>query len=655
MSNHIFHYRLKKLKRAFLIWITLISLLINLWIDNIRFTIFQTNSHEKSRVQIKRARGFTNQLIELGSAFIKIGQLLSARPDLIPNTWIQELSKLQDQVPNFSFTQVEEIIRNELGSKFNEIDQIICDPVGSASLAQVHRATLKDCKKVVFKIKRARWFTNQLIELGSAFIKIGQLLSARPDLIPNTWIQELSKLQDQVPNFSFAQVEETIRDELGSKFNDIDQIICDPVGSASLAQVHRATLKDGKKVVFKVQRPNLKELFIIDLGIMQQIAGLLQKNKNWSRGRNWVEIAKECRKVLMKELDFNCEAQYAARFRQQFLDDENVEVPEVIWDMSSEKVLCLSYVEGTKISDLEKLKSQEIDLSKIAEIGAISYLKQLVNYGFFHADPHPGNLAVSSEGKLIFYDFGMMGNISNNLQTRLGGMVKAAALRDASSLVSQLQQAGLISKDIDVGPVRRLVRLMLKEALTPPFSPNIIEKLSGDLYELVYETPFQLPVDLIFVMRALSTFEGVGRMLDPGFNLVSVTKPYLIELMTSNNQSPNDLINQFGRQVGELGSKAVGIPKRIDESLERLEQGDLQLQIRMGESDRQFKKMFTAQKTLGHSILIGSLSIASALLVTSKQNNFALLPLLFAIPISIDWIKCQLSMRKGSRLEKLKR
>ena len=555
MSYHIFHYRLKKLKRAFLIWITLISLLINLWIDNIRFTIFQTKSNEKSRVQIKRAR----------------------------------------------------------------------------------------------------WFTNQLIKLGSAFIKIGQLLSARPDLIPNTWIQELSKLQDQVPNFSFTQVEETIRNELGSKFNEIDQIICDPVGSASLAQVHRATLKDGKKVVFKVQRPNLKELFIIDLGIMQQIAGLLQKNKNWSRGRNWVEIAKECRKVLMKELDFNCEAQYAARFRQQFLDDENVEVPEVIWDMSSEKVLCLSYVEGTKISDLEKLKSQEIDLSKIAEIGAISYLKQLVNYGFFHADPHPGNLAVSSEGKLIFYDFGMMGNISNNLQTRLGGMVKAAALRDASSLVSQLQQAGLISKDIDVGPVRRLVRLMLKEALTPPFSPNIIEKLSGDLYELVYETPFQLPVDLIFVMRALSTFEGVGRMLDPGFNLVSVTKPYLIELMTSNNQTPNDLINQFGRQVGELGSKAVGIPKRIDESLERLEQGDLQLQIRMGESDRQFKKMFTAQKTLGHSILIGSLSIASALLVTNKQNNFALLPLFFALPISIDWIKCQLSMRKGSRLEKLKR
>tara|TARA_Y100000589_G_scaffold269628_1_gene261686 strand:- start:1016 stop:2680 length:1665 start_codon:yes stop_codon:yes gene_type:complete len=513
----------------------------------------------------------------------------------------------------------------------------------------------KEDKKITIQRKRARWFTEELIKLGSAFIKIGQLLSARPDLIPKTWIRELSTLQDAVPQFSFTRVEKIIKEELKSKFEDINVIDSVPIGSASLAQVHKASLRDGRQVVFKVQRPNLKTLFEIDLDIMQQIAFILEKNKNWSRGRNWVEIAKECRKVLMKELDFNCEAQYAARFRQQFLDDENIEIPEVIWDMSTERVLCLSYIKGIKISNIKDLKSKNYDLSKIAEVGAISYLKQLVNFGFFHADPHPGNLAVSNSGKLVFYDFGMMGNITNNLQSRIGSMVKSAALRDASSLVNELQDAGLISEDIDIGPVRRLVRLMLKEALTPPFSPNIIDKLSGDLYELVYETPFQLPVDLIFVMRALSTYEGVGRMLDPSFNLVSITKPYLISIMSSNNQSPNDLINQLGRQVGELGSKAVGIPKRIDDSLERLEQGDLQLQIRMGESDRQFKKMFTAQKSLGHSILIGSLTIASALLVSNDSSKIAILPLIFAAPISLDWINCQLKMRKGSRLERLKK
>ena len=509
-------------------------------------------------------------------------------------------------------------------------------------------------KKEKIQRIRARWFTDELIKLGSAFIKIGQLLSARPDLIPKTWIEELTTLQDSVPQFSFKIVEGIISSELREKFLEVKQIDPLPIGSASLAQVHKAKLFNGREVVFKVQRPNLQTLFTIDLNIMQNIASILQKNKSWSKGRNWVEIAKECRKVLMKELDFNCEAQYAARFRQQFLDDENIDIPEVFWDMSTDKVLCLSYLKGTKINNITELQSKGLDLPKIAEIGAVSYLKQLVNFGFFHADPHPGNLAVSDSGKLIFYDFGMMGNISNNLQKRIGSMVKSAAIRDASSLVTQLQEAGLISEDIDIGPVRRLVRLMLKEALTPPFSPNIIDKLSGDLYELVYETPFQLPVDLIFVMRALSTFEGVGRILDPDFNLVSITKPYLLSLMSSNNQSPNELINQLGRQVGELGSKAVGIPKRIDDSLERLEQGDLQLQIRMGESDRQFKKMFTAQKSLGHSILMGSLAISSALLVTNNNSNIAILPMIFAAPISIDWINCQLKMRKGSRLEKLK-
>ena len=243
MSNHKLKNRIKKIKRGFLIWRILILLLVNLWLDNLIFKIFRTNRDKKNKVQIKRAKWFTNQLIELGSAFIKIGQLLSARPDLIPNTWIQELSKLQDQVPQFSYTKVEEIIKKELGHKFSEINQITSTPIGSASLAQVHKATLKD----------------------------------------------------------------------------------------------------GKEVVFKVQRPNLKNLFTIDLNIMQQIAFIIQKNKNWSRGRNWVAIAKECRKVLMKELDFKCEAQYAARFRQQFLDDENVEVPEVIWNLSTEKVLFVSY------------------------------------------------------------------------------------------------------------------------------------------------------------------------------------------------------------------------------------------------------------------------------------------------------------------------
>ncbi len=501
---------------------------------------------------------------------------------------------------------------------------------------------------------RASWLKARILRLGSAFIKLGQLLSARPDLLPKGWIDELSSLQDQVPSFSFNKAQEIIQRELGQRCKEIIDINDKPLGAASLAQVHKATLRSGRQVVLKIQRPGLENVFKLDLEIMQKVAGLIQKNKDWSQGKDWVAIAQECKKVLMLELDFRIEAQYAARFRQQFFDYSKIKVPGVIWELTTEKIICLDYIPGIKINDTNAIKAKGLDPSQIAEIGAESYLKQLIEFGFFHADPHPGNLAVSEDGSLIYYDFGMMGMLSERIRKRIGSMVKSAALRDTNTLIKQLQEAGLIALDIELGPVRRLVRMMLKEALTPPFKPNALDKISGDLYELVYEKPFRLPVELIFVMRALSTFEGVGRTLDPSFNLVSIAKPYLIPLMTSNNTNPNDIFNEISRQVGQLGSKAVTLPKRLDENLERLEDGDLQIQVRLGESDRQFRRIVNAQHSISQSILLGSLGISTALLGSSKQPILALVPIILSLPIGIGWINLQAKIKKDSRIEKMK-
>ena len=500
---------------------------------------------------------------------------------------------------------------------------------------------------------RARWLTAELLTLGSAFIKLGQLLSARPDVLPAGWVAELADLQDKVPPFSFDRAQAVLEEELGQRCAEIIDLDQQPLGAASLAQVHRASLRSGRQVVLKIQRPGLERVFRLDLEVMQQVAAVLQRHPSWGRGRDWVAIAQECRRVLLRELDFRVEAQYAARFRQQFLDDSRIRVPGVIWELSSRRVLCLDYLPGIKINDRAALLDAGIDPSAVAEIGAASYLQQLVRYGFFHADPHPGNLAVASDGALIYYDFGMMGLLSEGLRRRLGSMVRAAAARDASALVTEMQAAGVIASGIDVGPVRRLVRVMLKEALTPPFSPNVIDKLSGDLYELVYGQPFRLPVELIFVMRALSTFEGVGRSLDPGFSLVGIAKPYLLPLMTASGSGPNDLFNELGRQVGALSSKAVGIPRRLDESLERLEQGDLQLQIRMGESDRQFRRMVTAQHALGQSVLLASLALSAALLGASARPLWALLPIAAGVPVGMGWLQLQVKLRRDARVEGL--
>jgi predicted unusual protein kinase regulating ubiquinone biosynthesis (AarF/ABC1/UbiB family) len=501
--------------------------------------------------------------------------------------------------------------------------------------------------------QRAQWLTRQLLDLGSAFIKLGQLLSSRPDILPAGWVSELASLQDNVPAFSFDRVQTVLEEELGQRCAEVIDLDPQPLGAASLAQVHRASLRSGRQVVLKVQRQGLDRRFRLDLDVMQQVAAVLQRHPTWGRGRDWPAMARECRRVLLRELDFRVEAQYAARFRQQFLDDEQIRIPGVIWELSTRRVLCLDYLPGIKINDREAMLAAGINPSDVAEIGAASYLKQLVRFGFFHADPHPGNLAVASDGALIYYDFGMMGVLSDGLRRRLGSMVRAAAARDSAALVAELQAAGLIGTEIDVGPVRRLVRVMLQDALTPPFSSNVIDKLSGDLYDLVYGQPFRLPVELIFVMRALSTFEGVGRSLDPAFSLVSIAKPYLLPLMTSSGSGTNDLFNELGRQVGALSSKAVGIPRRLDESLERLEQGDLQLQVRLGESDRQFRRMIVAQQSIGQAVLLGCLALATAIVGASSRPLWSILPAAATLPVGLGWFRMQMRMRRDQRLEQL--
>ena len=500
---------------------------------------------------------------------------------------------------------------------------------------------------------RAQWLTAELLRLGSAFIKLGQLLSARPDILPAGWVAELAALQDSVPAFPFEQVQTVLEEELGPRVAEVIDLDPEPLGAASLAQVHRASLRSGRQVVLKVQRPGLEWLFRLDLEVMQQVAAVLQRHPSWGRGRDWPAMARECRRVLLRELDFRVEAQYAARFRQQFLDDPRIRIPGVIWEQSTRRVLCLDYLPGIKVNDRDALLEAGIDPSAVAEIGAASYLKQLVRFGFFHADPHPGNLAVAADGALIYYDFGMMGLLSDGLRRRLGAMVAAAAARDSAALVDEMQAAGVITAGIDVGPVRRLVRLMLQEALTPPFSANVIDKLSGDLYDLVYGQPFRLPVELIFVMRALSTFEGVGRSLDPAFSLVAIAKPYLLPLMTSSGSGTNDLFNELGRQVGALSSRAAALPRRLDESLERLEQGDLQLQVRLGESDRQFRRMTLAQQSIGQSVLLGCLALSAAILGASVRPVWAMLPAATAVPVGLGWFRMQLRMRRDQRLEQL--
>ena len=522
----------------------------------------------------------------------------------------------------------------------------------------VDRGPNRDERRRRRQRRRAQWLLQELISMGPTFIKLGQLLSARPDVLPPDYVAQLSKLQDQVPSFPFSLARQLLREELGPRLNQVVFIEETPLGSASLAQVHEARLADGRAVVLKLQRPNLDRLFRLDLEVMQQVARLLQRHPRWGRGRDWPALAVQCRRVLLRELDFGLEAEYAARFRQQFADDPMVRVPAVVWELCSRRVLCLDYVPGLKITDRQGLLERGLNPREVASRGLGSYLRQLVVFGFFHADPHPGNLAVAEDGGLIYYDFGMMGTVSPLLRSRIRRMVTCAASRDAAGLTEELQRVGLLAKGIDLGPVRRLVRLMLKEVLTPPFSSHVLEKLSGDIYDLVYGQPFRLPPDLIFVLRALSTFEGVGRTLDPDFTLVDIAKPYLIPLMNSQDKDSSKgagakvFLSGLSRQAAEVGSHALGLPRRLDESLARLEQGDLQVQVRSGDSERILRRLVLAQQSSGQATLLGALAIAAAILSSSLSASpwLALLPLVAMAPVVKGWLQVNLRLRREERL-----
>ncbi|MDY7013827.1 MAG: AarF/ABC1/UbiB kinase family protein, partial [Cyanobacteriota bacterium] len=341
---------------------------------------------------------------------------------------------------------------------------------------------------------QAIWIRESLLELGPTFIKAGQLFSTRGDLFPIEYVEELSKLQDRVPAFSYEQVAAIIQEDTGKSipelFRSFDPT---PLAAASLGQVHKAQLLSNEEVVVKVQRPGLKKLFTIDLAILKRIAQYFQNHPKWGRGRDWLGIYDECCRILWEETDYLSEGRNADTFRRNFREFDWVSVPRVYWRYTTPRVLTLEYAPGIKISHYEALEAAGLDRKLLARLGAEAYLQQLLNDGFFHADPHPGNLAVSADGKLIFYDFGMMGTIKSNVREQLMETLFGIAEKNADRVIQSLTALDALAPTGDMGPVRRSIQYMLDHFMDKPFEEQSVAAISDDLYEIAYDQPFRFP------------------------------------------------------------------------------------------------------------------------------------------------------------------
>ncbi|MCM1981472.1 ABC1 kinase family protein [Lyngbya confervoides] len=518
-----------------------------------------------------------------------------------------------------------------------------------------YRGGMTESNKARRRRQQAIWIRTTLLELGPTFIKAGQLFSTRSDLFPSEYVEELSKLQDRVPAFKFDLVERIIWQDFGRTIPDLfksfDPI---PLAAASLGQVHKAQLHSGEEVVVKIQRPGLKKLFDIDLRILKGIAHYFQNHPKWGPGRDWLGIYAECSRILYEEIDYLNEGKNADLFRRNFREVSWVDVPRVYWRYASPQVLTLSYKPGIKISHYEALEAAGIDRKLVARRGAEAYLRQLLHNGFFHADPHPGNIAVNPQGGLIFYDFGMMGQIATVTREKLLNTFFGIARKDAQQVMNALVELGALAPAADEGPIRRSIQYMLDNFMDQPFESQSVAQISDDLYEIAYSQPFRFPATFTFVMRAFSTLEGVGKGLDPDFNFMEVAKPFAGELMTNGGNSPNTensgLLDQLSRQAVQVSSSALGLPSRLDDTLNKLEQGDVRLRVRSIETDRVLRRLSSVNMGTNYALLTGSFTITGTILLVNQLFWIALIPGVLALISGIAFLRLLLKIDRYERM-----
>ena len=388
-------------------------------------------------------------------------------------------------------------------------------------------------KKAARLETQAVWLLESLIKLGPTFIKIGQALGTRADLLPLAYVKELATLQDQVPAFptadAFARIEAELGQPLHESFPEIDS---QPVASASLGQVYRARLASGHEVAVKVQRPNLDGIISFDIAILYRLVKLMNRffpgvNEN----ADWEGMLREFHSTVFEEMDYVKEGRNADRFRYNFRSWRAIRVPKVYWSHTSRRVLTLEFIRGTKVTDVEQLRARRISAVKVNRLLVRTYLKQLLEDGFFHADPHPGNLLVMDSGHLAFFDFGMVGRITPKLQSQMIDAFFHVVGRDVRGLAQDIIGLNFLKPGVDPETIRPVVEALFEHYINLRLGEVNFKELTYDLAEVIYEYPFRLPANFTYVMRALMTLEGIGIVTDPGFSFFETAKPFAREFM----------------------------------------------------------------------------------------------------------------------------
>jgi ubiquinone biosynthesis protein len=467
-----------------------------------------------------------------------------------------------------------------------------------------------------------------LEELGPSFVKLGQLLSTRPDILPKSYITEFSKLQDEVPSFRLKGVREQVHAELGGELEELfSSFEPEPIAAASIAQVHRACLVSGEEVVVKVRRPGIVELVETDIDVLMGLAQLAERHLPGSEIYDPVGLVREFARTIRREMDFSREGHTIEKIAGNFTGDKTLYFPKVFWKTTSKGVLTLEYINGIKVSDLPALERAGLDRPLIAKRGADAFLKMVLTHGFFHGDPHPGNVFILPDNIICLLDYGMVGRLDEQLKGYLVDLLLAIIRRDVEEVISLLSYSGDLPDQLNYRALKRDLSEFIDSYYELPLQEIEVGRMLMEFIEIITTYHIKFQPDLMLLTKALITIEGMGRELDPGFDMIEHLRPFM-EKAIKERISPQHVARDVREHLVALAHLIKNLPKDLKELLTRINRNKFKIDLEHRGLDRLIQELDKSINRLSSSLIIAALIVGSSIIMPTNKG-----PLLLGFPV----------------------